>query len=155
MRTLAYIMLHDLYSIKNLTTLSGPKAIFLLNLFTHKEIDICNHIYYLFTKCITKRNSRMVLPFPSLIMAFIARARVKLPSGLSMMPMDYPISAQTMTRSKAHITEPSVGSSEIPRDDVEEEIDQFTLAPKGSAQPSSQACTRAPDRLDRLIARIE
>ena len=97
MRTLAYIMLHDLYPIKNLTTLSGPRTIFLLDLFTHKEIDICSHIYYLFTKCITKRNSRMVLPFPSLIVAFIARARVKLPSGLSMMPMDYPISAQTMT----------------------------------------------------------
>ena len=111
MRTLAYIMLHDLYSIKNLTTLLGPRAIFLLNLFTHKEIDICSHIYYLFTKCITKRNSRMVLPFLSLIMAFIARARVKLPSGLSMMPMDYPISAQTMTRSKAHITGPSIGIS--------------------------------------------
>ena len=75
----------------------------------------------------------MVLPFPSLIMAFIARARVKLPSGLSMMPMDYPISAQTMTRRKAHITGPSVGISQIPSDDVEEEIDRFTSAPEGSA----------------------
>ena len=97
----------------------------------------------------------MVLPFPSLIMAFIARVRVKLLSGLSMMPMDYPISAQTMTRSKAHITGPSIGISQIPRDDIEEEIDQFTSSLEGSAQPSSQACTRAPDRLDRLIAQIE
>ena len=91
MSTLAYIMLYNLYPMKNLTTLSGPKAIFLLDLFTHKEIDICSHIYYLFTKCITKRNSRLVLPFPSLVMALITKARVKIPSGLPVMQKDYPI----------------------------------------------------------------
>ena len=117
--TLAYIMLYNLYPVKNLTTLSRPKAIFMLDLFTHKEIDICSHIFYLFTKCVTKRNLRLVLPFPSLIMALIARARVKILSGLPMMPRDYPISAQTITRSKAHITGPSVGISQIPKDDVE------------------------------------
>ena len=93
MRTLAYIMIFNLYLVKNLTNLSAPRAIFLLDLFTQKEIDICSHIYYLFTKCITKRNLRLILPFPSLVMALIARVRVKIPSGLSMMPRDYPINA--------------------------------------------------------------
>ena len=96
-RTLAYIMIFNFYLVKNLTTLLGPKAIFLLDLFTHKEINIFSHIYYLFTKCITKRNSRLVLPFPSLVMALIAKARVKIPSVLPVMQRDYPISAQTMT----------------------------------------------------------
>ena len=161
-RTLAYIMLHNLYLVKNLTTLFEPRTIFLLDLFTHKEIDICSHIFYLFTKCVTKRNSRLVLPFPSLVMALIARARGKVPSGLPVMQRDYPINAQTMTRSKAHITGPSVGISQIPRDDVEEEggnmeeeIDRFILAPEGSTQPSSKARARAPDRLNLLIARVE
>ena len=93
-------------------------------------------------------------------MALIARARVKIPSGLPMMPRDYPISAQTIIRSKAHITRPSVGISQILRDDVEEEggdteeeIDRFTSTLEGSAQPSSQA--HAPDCLDHLIARVE
>ena len=40
MRTLACIMLSNLYLIMNLTTLSGPRTIFLYDLFTHKEIDI-------------------------------------------------------------------------------------------------------------------
>ena len=93
MRTLAYIMIFNLYSVKNLTNLSTPWAIFLLDLVTQKEINICNHIYYIFTKCITNRNSRLILPFPSFIIAFIARARVKIPSGLPVMPRDYPISA--------------------------------------------------------------
>ena len=69
-----------------------------------------------------------------------------------------------MTQSKAHIIGPSVGISQILKDDVEEEgrdtkeeIDRFTLASEGSAQPSSQACARAraPDCLDHLIARVD
>ena len=97
MRTLAYIMLSNLYPMTNLTILSGPRTIFLYDLFTHKEIDICSHIYYLLTKSITKRNSRTILPFPSLIIALIAKTRLKIPSGLTIMQRDYPIGAQTMT----------------------------------------------------------
>ena len=41
MRTLAHVMIHNLYLVTNLTTLSAPRTIFLYDLFTHKEIDIC------------------------------------------------------------------------------------------------------------------
>ena len=102
---------------RNLTNLSAPRAIFLFDLFIHKDIDIYSHIYHLFTKCITKRNIRIILPFPSFIMSLITRARVKIPSGLQVIQRDYPISAQTMTRSKAHIPRPSAGVSQIPRDE--------------------------------------
>ena len=44
MRTLAYVMIHNLYPVMNLTTLLAPRTIFLYDLFTHKEIDICGHI---------------------------------------------------------------------------------------------------------------
>ena len=71
---------------------------------------------------------------------------MKIPSGLQVMQRDYPISAQTMTQSKAHILEPSVGVSQIPRDnvaeeggDTEEEIKHFTLVLEDTTQPSSQA----------------
>ncbi|KAK9991415.1 hypothetical protein SO802_026400 [Lithocarpus litseifolius] len=97
MRTLAYIMIHNLYPITNLTTLSAPRTIFLYDLFTHNEIDICEYIYYLLTKSVTKRKSRTILPFPSLIMALIAKTRLKIPSGLTIVQRDYPIGAQTMT----------------------------------------------------------
>ena len=40
MRTLTYVMIHNLYPVMNLTTLSRPRTIFLYNLFTHKEINI-------------------------------------------------------------------------------------------------------------------
>ena len=162
MRTLAYIMIFNLYPVRNLTNLSAPQSIFLFYLFTHKEIDIYSHIYYLFTKCITKRNLRLTLPFPSLVMSLITRARVKIPSGLPMMQRDYPISAQTMTWSKAHMPRPSVGISQIPRanvaeegGDTKEEIEHFTSVPEDTARPFCQTCAWAPYHLNHLIERVE
>jgi len=136
-RTLTYVMIHNLYLVTNLTLLSAPRTIFLYDLYTHKEIDICGHIYHLLTKSITKRNSRTILPFPTLIMGLIAKTKLKIPSGLTVVPRDYPISANT-------VTGPKTGISQIPRDnvdveggDTEEEIDIFTSAPEIFAQPSS------------------
>ena len=120
MRALAYVMIHNLYPVTNLTTLSGPRTIFLYDLFTHKEIDIYGHIFHLLTKSIEKRNSKTVLPFPTLIMGLIAKAKLKLLSGLTIVQRDYPIGAHTMTRSIAPIRESKTGVSQIPRDSVEE-----------------------------------
>ena len=78
MRTLAYVMIHNLYLVTNLTTLSRPKTIFLYDLYTYNEIDIYGHIYHLLTKSLTKRNLRMIMPFPSLIMGLIAKTRLKI-----------------------------------------------------------------------------
>ena len=64
MRTLAYVMIHNLYPVTNLTTLSVPRTMFLYGLFTHKEINICGHILHLLNKSIEKQNSRTVMPFP-------------------------------------------------------------------------------------------
>ena len=54
MRALAYVMIHNLYPITNLTTLSAPRIRFLYDLFTHKEIDIYGHIFHVLTKSIEK-----------------------------------------------------------------------------------------------------
>ena len=85
-------MIFNLYPVKNLTTLSAPRTIFLYDLFTHKEIDISGHIFHLFVKSINKQNSRLKLPFPSLVMSLILRARVKIPRGLQVMQREDPIS---------------------------------------------------------------
>ena len=71
-----------------------------------------------------------------------------------MMQREDPISAQTMTRNKAPIPEPSVSVSQIPRDnvaeeggEVEEEIEHFNSVLEDTTQPFSQAHARALDRL--------
>ena len=129
MRTLAYVMIHNLYPVTNLTTLSPPRTMSLYDLFTYKEIDICGHIFHLLKKSIEKQNSRTAMPFPSLIIGLIAKIRLKLPGGLTVVQRDYPIGAHTVTRGIAHIK----GSR--PRDcveeeggDIGEEIDRFTSA---------------------------
>ena len=73
MRTLAHVMIHNLYPVTNLTTLFAPRTRFLYDLFTHLEIDICGHIFHVLKKSIEKQNSRIVMPFPSLIMGLIAK----------------------------------------------------------------------------------
>ena len=146
MRTLAYVMIHNLYLVMNMTSLSALRTIFLYDLYTHKEIDICGHIYHILTKSITRRNTRTIMPFPSFIMGLITKTRLKIPNGLTIVPRGYPIGANTVTRSRAHITEPKTFVSQIRRDDVEEEggdieeeIDRFTSALESSTQPSFQA----------------
>ena len=102
------------------------------------------------------------MPFPSLIMGLIAKTKLKFPSGLIVVLRDYPIGAHTITRSTAHIKGSKTGVHTIPQDrvtnegeDTEEEIDRFTSATEPSAQPSSSAPARGPDRLDRLLNRVE
>ena len=114
MRTLAYVMIHNLYPITNLTTLSAPRTMFLYDLFTHKEIDIYGHILYLLTKSIMKHNSRTIMPFPSLIMGLIVKEHLKIPSCLKVVQRDYSISAHTLTRSTAHIKGSKTGVHTIP-----------------------------------------
>ena len=113
-RTLAYVMIHNLYLVTNLTTLSAPRTTFLYDLFTHKEIDIYGHILYLLKKSIMKQNSRTIMPFPSLIMGLIAKERLKILSGLKVVQKDYPIGAHTLTRSTAHIKGSRTGVHTIP-----------------------------------------
>ena len=54
LRTLAYVMIYNLYPVSNLTTLFAPRTFFLHDLFTHKEIDICGHIFHILKKSIEK-----------------------------------------------------------------------------------------------------
>ena len=162
MRVLSYVMIHNLYPVTNLTTLSAPRTRFLYDLFTNKEIDICGHIFHVLKKSIEKQNSRTVMPFPSLIMGLIVKTRFKILSGLKVVQRDYPIGDHTVNKSTTHIKGSKIGVHTIPRDrvedeegDTEEEIDRFASAPESLAQPSSSTPARGLDRLDRLLDKVD
>ena len=114
MRALAYVMIHNLYPVTNVTILSAGRTNFLYNFFTHQEIDICGHIFHLLKKSIEEQHSRTVMPFPSLIMGLIAKIKLKFSSGLIVVPRDYPIGAHTVTRSTIHIKGSKTGVHTIP-----------------------------------------
>ena len=166
MKALAHIMLHNLYLVTNLTTLSAARTRFLFGLFTHKEIDICGHIFHILKKSIAKQTTRIVMPFPTLIMGLIANTWLKISSGLKVVPRDYPIGGHTIVRSLAHIKKSKTGVPPMPQalveeegGDTEDEIDRFTTAleplDQPSAQPSSSAPPKGPDRLDCSLAKID
>ena len=155
-------MIHNLYLVTNLITLSAGRTKFLYDLLTHQEIDICGYIFHLLKKSIEKQHSRTVLPFPSLIMGLIAKTKLKFLNGLIVVPRDYPIGAHIVTMSTAHIKGSKTSAHTIPQDrvanegeDSGEEIDRFTSAIEPSAQPSSSAPARGLDRLNRLLDRVE
>nr|POF14733.1 hypothetical protein CFP56_47344 [Quercus suber] len=76
MRTLAYIMMFNLFPMKNLMNLFHPRALFLHDLFLKKDIGIHAHIYHLLAKCVSKRMSQMILPFPGLSRSIMQHERV-------------------------------------------------------------------------------
>ena len=116
MRALAHVMIHNLYSVTNLTTLSALRTRFLYDLFIHKEIDICGHIFHVLKKSIEKQNSRTVMPFPLLVMGLIAKTRFKIPSGLKEVQRDYPIGDHTVNRSTTYIKGSKTSVHTIPQD---------------------------------------
>ena len=93
MRTLAYIMLFNLFPVRNLTNLSQPWALFLYDLFLKKDIDIYAHIYHLLEKFVNKKTSRMTLLFSGLIMSIMRYKRVQIPPGLPVIKREDQISA--------------------------------------------------------------
>lgn len=77
----------------------------------------------------------MTLPFPRLIMSIMQHKRVQFPHGLPLMKREDHISAQTMTRSKAHLhasdEERVEGEDTTPEGgNNNEDIDNFTLDPE-------------------------
>ena len=129
-------MLFNLYPVKNLTTLSQPRALFLHDLYKKKDIDIYAHIYYLLAKYVNKKKTWITLPFSRLIMSILHQERVKIPSGFPVMKREDPISDLTMTRNKTRLRgleEEEVASNEDIAHEGEKtdnEIDRFTLEPK-------------------------
>lgn len=96
-------MILNLYPVKNFETLSQLRTLILHDLYKGKEIDIYAYIYHLLANCIRNKKSRITLPFPELIMSIMHREGVKFASSLLVMKREDPISAQTMTRSKARL----------------------------------------------------
>lgn len=109
-KALTYIMIFNFYPVKNLTTFSQPRALFLHVRLKGKEIDICAQLYHLLTKRVRKRKSWMTLPLAAMIMKIFLTHSVDLPSSWAPIKGEDPISAVTMTRSRACL--PSAKSSQ-------------------------------------------
>nr|POF25163.1 hypothetical protein CFP56_47410 [Quercus suber] len=95
-----YIMIFNLYPIKNLISLKQARTLFLHDLFKKKEIDICVHIFYLLAHYVKKKKQRMTLPLTRLIMRILIKNKVQFPTKWTSLKREDPITDATMLRSK-------------------------------------------------------
>ena len=67
LRVLTIIMFHNLYPLSSTEYLNLKRALFLHDLITHEEIDICSHIFHIFCKTVARIDLRTCIPFCCLI----------------------------------------------------------------------------------------
>ena len=100
--TLKLIMFSNLYQLSNTTFINLGRAQFLCDLITGESIDICAHSFQIIRKTAARSAVRGCIPFYSLIMKFILREGINLPSYGKMMTRPRPISMITLQASKSH-----------------------------------------------------
>ena len=100
--TLNLIMFSNLYPLFNTTFINLGRAQFLCDLITGALIDIYAHIFQTIRKIAARLAARGCIPFCSLIMKFILREGIKIPSNGKMMTRPPPISMITLQASKSH-----------------------------------------------------
>ena len=67
LRVLTIIMFHNLYPLSSTGYMNLKRALFLYDLITHKEIDICFHIFHILCKTVARTDLRTCIPFCCLI----------------------------------------------------------------------------------------
>ena len=85
MRLLITIMFHNLYPFSSIGYMNLGRALFLHDLITDEEIDICSHIFHILRKNAERTASRNCLPF----CCFISK-NLKL-KGIHPLEDEYPI----------------------------------------------------------------
>ena len=63
LKLLTTIMFHNLYPLSSIGYMNLGRALFLHDLITDEEIDICSHIFHILSKTAERTASRNCLPF--------------------------------------------------------------------------------------------
>ena len=67
LRLLTKIMFHNIYPLSSTGYMNLGRALFLHDLISDEEIDVCSHIFHILAKTANKATSRNCLPFCRLI----------------------------------------------------------------------------------------
>ena len=67
LRVLTIIMFHNLYPLSSTGYMNLERALFLHDLISDVEIDICDHIFHILRKTVVWTNSRICIPFCYLV----------------------------------------------------------------------------------------
>ena len=102
MRVFTIIMFHNLYPLSNTGYMNLGRALFLHDLISDVEIDICAHIFHILRKTVVWTDSRIYIPFCCLISQILKLKGIYLSVDESSHPKPCPINLRTLNASIGH-----------------------------------------------------
>ena len=158
LRCLTYILMFNLYPVKNLTTINNARAIFLMEFRENTYIDISAYIFCIIANE-TRTTSRAKLVFPSLLMRLFRAKGVEIPQDISLMPIPLAINAVTITRIKVRLPSDEKESDQEQGEPIETEIEakEQPSSSRGHGKRSRASSSSAvpPDAFQIILERID
>ena len=99
---LTIIMFQNLYPLSSIRYMNLGRALFLHDLISDEEIDICAHILHLLCKTVLRTDSRACIPFCYLISRILKLKGVHPSDNESPYPKQSPINIRTLNASIGH-----------------------------------------------------
>ena len=130
-------MFHNLYPLSSIGYINLGQALFLHDLITDEEIDICSHIFYILSKTAERTTSRNYLPFCCLI------SKILKLKGVHPYENEYPYPKQNPIN--IHTLNASIGHSR-------KGVKQESHAPYGGSHSSSHPYD---EKLDNIMAPVQ
>ena len=102
LRVLIIIMFHNLYPLSSIEYMKLGRALFLHDLISDVEINICAHIFHILHKTVVRTDSRICIPFYGLISRILKFKGIYPSTDESSHPKPSPINLQTLNASIGH-----------------------------------------------------
>ena len=102
LRVLTIIMFHNLYPLSSNGYMNLGRALFLHNLISDIEIDICVHIFHILHKTVVRTDSWICIPFCCLVSRIFKLKGIYPSTDESSHPKPSPINLQTLNASIGH-----------------------------------------------------
>ena len=103
LRLLITIMFHNLYPLSSIGYMNLGRALFLHDLITDEEIDVCFHIFHILVKTAERTASRNCLPFCCLIIKILKLKGVSIMEDEFPQSKQRPINISTLNAIRCHI----------------------------------------------------
>ena len=102
LRVLTIVMFHNLYPLSSIGYMNLGRALFLHDLISDVEIDICAHIFHLLRKTVLRTKSRICVPFCCLISRILKLKGILPTANESPCTKPCPINMRTFNASIGH-----------------------------------------------------
>ena len=102
LRVLTTIMFHNLYPLSSTGYMNLGRALFLHNLISEVEIDICAHIFHILRKTVMRTDSRICIPFYCLVSRILKLKGIYPSADESSHPKPSLINLRTLNASIGH-----------------------------------------------------